>query len=96
MKMLKLFALVLAALGMGACAYNPAQMPADGVEKDQPPVMREVTGSRIPTELDPDDPYPKTRVPVTIITRDEIDRSGAIGVSGVLRNHPAIWSTGGR
>ncbi len=82
--------------GLGACAYAPAQYPGDGVKKDRPPETRQVTGSRIPTEIDPDENHPKTMIPVTIISRDDIDRSGAISIGGVLRSHPAIWGGGGR
>ena len=46
-----------------------------------------ITGSRLRTMASPDDASPPTALPVTVITRQKIDESGAISVHQVLLKH---------
>ncbi len=46
-----------------------------------------ITGSRIRSMVSPDDVNPPTALPVTVITREAIDNSGAVSVQQVLMRH---------
>ena len=64
-------------------AYNPTAKFA----QMRPVQPMKITGSRLRTMASPDDASPPTAQPVTVITRQSIEDSGAISVHQVLMKH---------
>lgn len=53
---------------------------------------RQLVGSRLKQTVDPNNPNPATLSPTTIITREELDRSGEIRLDQILNKHINIRS----
>ena len=64
------------------CAAAPA--------KEKKTVMVVVTGSHIPQRVVLSDNNPKVAAPVSVITREDIDRSGQRTLIGVLSHHASV------
>ena len=90
----------LTALSLGACAgvshnYDPDEKFANFV----PTQSVQLTGSRIPVQIDPNDgtQHIETMMPISIMNRDFIDQTGETTLRGVLRRTvPNMITTGPR
>ena len=82
--------IVVVAAYLGACATAPNTDyydPAEKFSKKAPPARMQIVGSRIAREVSPDDPSPPTLSPTAVITREELDRQGDVGLARVLRRY---------
>ncbi len=76
------------ALALAACATSSqlSQSTAQ-IEPKQKPEPVELGLSRIPQKVDPSNP--QTTSPTTIITREELDQTGAVSLQDALRRSRA-------
>ena len=86
-------------IGLSGCASGGDYRPSESYSelKEQPHVAtetRELVGSRLKQTIDPNDPNPATLSPTSIISRDEIDRSGEVTLGSMLQKYLNIRSTG--
>ena len=85
-------------IGLSGCASGGDYRPSESyAELDEQPVVttetRELVGSRLKQTIDPNNPNPATLSPTTIISRDEIDRSGEISLGHMLKKYINIRTT---
>lgn len=81
-----LIAMFAGLAGVAGCAALPSDSPGmtDATQK------LVVTGSRIPREVDPEAEILNTAAPVTVITKEELDRTGEIDLKRALRKASPI------
>lgn len=86
------FALAVAAT-LSACGTSP-YVPEKKFKGAAEMRLERLSGSRIPQMVDMNDAVPSVRLPLTIITRDQIDANGASSVSELLGNFSFDYSGG--
>ncbi len=89
-----LFGTVAAAIsvGLSGCAssgdYRPTESYAELEEQPHATTeTRELVGSRLKQTIDPNNPNPATLSPTSVISRDEIDRSGEVNLQQMLQKY---------
>lgn len=91
----RVLSVITCSVALAACSaspYLPEKKFASAAEKR---LMR-MTGSRISQMVDPNDPIPATRSPLTVITRDQIDHYGARSVADLVSHYSFDYSGAGR
>ena len=89
-----LFGTVAAAISvaLSGCASSGDYQPSESYAEleEQPHVAtetRELVGSRLKQTIDANNPNPATLSPISIISRDEMDRSGEINLQQMLQKY---------
>jgi broad specificity polyphosphatase/5'/3'-nucleotidase SurE len=84
--------------GLSGCAssstYSPSESYAELEEQPHAEVeTRELVGSRLKQTFDPNDPNLPTLSPTSIISREEIDRTGEVSLGPILQKYLNLRKT---